>query len=287
MTLSTIKPRLISRSPKTRAAEQRGLTMIELLIALGLGVFLLAGILQVFVGSRQSFEVIHAQSSMQEAGRFSMAMMGAELRQTGYMNIGTITATNGDTMAQQLANIVDGESMMEEKWPDSGNFDAGAAVYGQTDAAGFAGNDAKGNSEFVAFRVQGDPDLNMTDCAGNAMPTGTADIVEMSFYVDTNEQLRCRTGNTDSILVSGVEHMKVQYGLTAATLPPAAVSYVDADSVADWSDVVTVRLGILTVSDNSPLDDSEVDYDLLGEEFTYSEGRARQVFTQTIFLRNR
>ena len=91
--------------------DQLGLTLIELFIALGLGVFLLAGILQVFIGSRQSFEVIHAQSAMQEAGRFGMTMAGTELRKSGYINPGIIDDTNGDIMAQYLANIVDDHLM--------------------------------------------------------------------------------------------------------------------------------------------------------------------------------
>ncbi|MGB5325146.1 MAG: prepilin-type N-terminal cleavage/methylation domain-containing protein, partial [Pseudomonadales bacterium] len=47
--------------------RQRGITLIELMVSMVIGLFMVAGILQVFVGSRQSLDVIRAQSSMQEA----------------------------------------------------------------------------------------------------------------------------------------------------------------------------------------------------------------------------
>lgn len=273
--------------------DQLGLTLIELFIALGLGVFLLAGILQVFIGSRQSFEVIHAQSAMQEAGRFGMTMAGTELRKSGYINPGIIDDTNGDIMAQYLANIVDGEDLFTQQWPSAGDFEEGAAVVGDTADSGLTGT--AGATESLSFRLQGDPSAASTDCAGNLIPTATGDIVEMTYYVDDDNQLRCQTGGNAAspgsvVLVSGIERMKVLYGVAGATLPAVAVKYVDAASMttADWADVVTVRLALLTVSDNSPLDADNHDYQLLGETVTKgSDRKARQVFTQTVALRNR
>ena len=276
-------------------SRQRGLTMIELLIALGLGVFLLSGILQVFMGSRQSFEVIHAQAAMQEAGRFGMTLVGGTLRQAGYINAGIIDPAQGDEMAQKLANIIDGEDKFEEHWPAENNFEAGSAVYGQDSPASLGLTDADGDSEVVTFRVQGDPDVTLIDCAGNDMPTGETEIVEMSYYVDTDEQLRCQTSRDANnpgshILVSGVEQMKVIYGVSDPNPPFRPVKYVESADMAadDWPNVVAVRLGFLTVSDNSPLERSDITYNLLGTDVDAgADGRARRVFTQTVTLRNR
>ena len=49
---------------------------------------------------------------------------------------------------------------------------------------------------------------------------------------------------------------------------------------------MTVRVAILAVSDNQPPDRSQQDYDLLDEQdISFSDGKARQGFTQTIALR--
>jgi len=62
--------------------------------------------------------------------------------------------------------------------------------------------------------------------------------------------------------------------------------YVTGGDVVDWTRVMTVRVAILAVSDNEPLDRSAQQYDLLDEEgLSFSDGKARQVFTQTIALR--
>lgn len=285
--------RAVPRCPAR--SKQSGLTLIELMIALGLGVFLLSGILQVFLGSRQSFEVIHAQAAMQEAGRFSMTLVGGTLRQAGYINAGAIDPNQGDEMAQKLANIIDGEDKFEEHWPAENNFEAGAAVYGQDSPTGLGLTDADGDSEVVSFRIQGDVDVAMTDCAGNDMPDGETDIVEMSYYVDSDDQLRCQTSRDATnpgshVLVSGVEQMKVIYGVSDDTPPFRPIKYVDSASmgVDDWPNVVAVRLGLLTISDNTPLDRVDTTFSLLGTDVDAgADGRARRVFTQTITLRNR
>ena len=284
-----------SHRQSTPKAKQQGLTLIELMIALGLGVFLLSGILQVFMGSRQSFEVIHAQAAMQEAGRFGMTLVGGTLRQAGYINAGTIDPVQGDEVAQKLANLIDGEDKFEERWPAENNFEAGSAVFGKDSPSGLGLTDADGDSEVVAFRIQSDPDVTLIDCAGNDMPDGETEIVEMSYYVDDEEQLRCQTSRDANnpgshILVSGVEQMKVIYGVSDPNPPFRPIKYVETASMADddWPNVVAVRLGLLTVSDNAPLERSDTTFNLLGADVDAgADGRARRVFTQTITLRNR
>lgn len=57
-----------------------GLAMVELLIAMGVGLFLVGGILQVMVSSKASYRLGEAQARVQENGRFAVQVLAADLR---------------------------------------------------------------------------------------------------------------------------------------------------------------------------------------------------------------
>jgi len=62
------------------ARPSSGLSLIEILIALVLGLFLLAGIIQVLASARAAYRLAEAQARTQENGRFAMQYLARELR---------------------------------------------------------------------------------------------------------------------------------------------------------------------------------------------------------------
>ncbi len=64
------------RSPR----PARGLSLIEVLVAMVLGLFLLAGIIQVLVSARTAYRLAEAQARTQENGRYAMQFLARELR---------------------------------------------------------------------------------------------------------------------------------------------------------------------------------------------------------------
>ncbi|WP_168734323.1 PilW family protein [Pseudothauera nasutitermitis] len=68
-------------------ASQRGLTIVELMIGLLLGVLLLGGVLYVYLGSSQTYRSTEALSRVQESGRFAMDFLSSDLRQAGYKGV--------------------------------------------------------------------------------------------------------------------------------------------------------------------------------------------------------
>lgn len=60
-----------------------GITLVELLVAMTIGLFLTAGILSLLVGTRQSYRTNDAIAEVQETGRFLSGFLGFELRQVG------------------------------------------------------------------------------------------------------------------------------------------------------------------------------------------------------------
>lgn len=70
--------------PQKPVLRQRGLTLIEIMVALTLSLLLLAGMIQVFQSNKQSYRVQDALSRVQESGRFAVDFIARDLRMAGF-----------------------------------------------------------------------------------------------------------------------------------------------------------------------------------------------------------
>ncbi len=85
--------------PRTR---QRGVTLIELMIAMLLGLFLMSGVFLVFSKSKQAYRYQNGLAQVQEQGRFAINFLTTSVRVAGFpgddMPPGNkIEGTDGDT----------------------------------------------------------------------------------------------------------------------------------------------------------------------------------------------
>jgi type IV pilus assembly protein PilW len=62
----------------------RGFSMVELMVALVITLILLAGVSQIFLGSKKSFVIQDALGRMQENGRYAMEVITQDIRRAGY-----------------------------------------------------------------------------------------------------------------------------------------------------------------------------------------------------------
>ncbi len=77
--------------------RSRGIGLIELLIALALGLIISAAVMQVFLTSRTTYRMQEAMARVQENGRFAVGYMANDIRMAGYMgcgNLGSITVND-------------------------------------------------------------------------------------------------------------------------------------------------------------------------------------------------
>lgn len=68
----------------TSKKRQAGVTLIELMISLTIGLILVAAVGYVYVGSRQSFRTQEALSRMQENARYAFDVIGKDIRLAGF-----------------------------------------------------------------------------------------------------------------------------------------------------------------------------------------------------------
>lgn len=71
-------------TPIVRPGIQQGFTLIEMMIAITIGLLLLAGLGTVYLGSQQTFRQQEALARMQEGARYAFEVMTLEIRQVGY-----------------------------------------------------------------------------------------------------------------------------------------------------------------------------------------------------------
>ncbi|MEX0731791.1 MAG: PilW family protein [Aquisalimonadaceae bacterium] len=64
--------------------KQSGLSLVELMVAVVLGLLLMTGIFSVFLASKQTYRLSDAVSRMQENGRFALEMLASDIRMAGH-----------------------------------------------------------------------------------------------------------------------------------------------------------------------------------------------------------
>jgi type IV pilus assembly protein PilW len=115
----TIK--LNARPGSQHLSSQAGLSLVELMVAMTISLFLLAGVVQIFLGSKQSYRVNDGLSRLQENARYAFDRIAQDLNAGGYMGCndsasvdakGALLLTNALTNAAatgyDFANPLDG-----------------------------------------------------------------------------------------------------------------------------------------------------------------------------------
>ncbi len=92
----------------------RGYSLVELMVALTIGLVLLLGVGAVFVTSRTTYEASETQARMVDDGRFIMQVLGNDLRMAGTWGRNSFTTlvdnrTNGSFERQGALHLMDGD----------------------------------------------------------------------------------------------------------------------------------------------------------------------------------
>lgn len=144
-----------NRSPLVRrpmAAAMRGVTMVELLIAMVIGLGLTAGVVQVYVGNNQTERHQQAHQLMQENGRFAMHFLAREVRMAGYM--GCLSEIDED----DINNTLDGS-------PPSFRPDAGIEGWESDHGSGTALGEAYASQDDLAVESTSSGNWSTSDSA--------------------------------------------------------------------------------------------------------------------------
>ena len=84
--------------------KQHGMTLIELMVALAIGAFLMIGAITVFMQSRTTFRVTESLARMQENARFAIDVLEPDVRMAHYWGLTTLTGSILNRAAPTAAN---------------------------------------------------------------------------------------------------------------------------------------------------------------------------------------
>jgi type IV pilus assembly protein PilW len=119
---------------------QYGITLVELMVAMVIGLLLAAGISQVFVSSQQTYRITEEQSRLQENARFALEFITRDVREAGYTGCRAIEEMNVQTVANAPVpnytenSIINGnEATSAAVWAPALNASISGSVVGGTD----------------------------------------------------------------------------------------------------------------------------------------------------------
>lgn len=270
--------------------KQTGLSLIELLIAMLIGLFLLIGITTSYLSSKKSSVTRDQVSILQDNGRAALEILTETLQHAGYRSTSLGLLEDAFMINDQPTSTSCGGTINSVVNPN---------IFPATN---IVNDNATGDS--IGITYLGDNELN-TDCAGGlveALPAecrvGSGAAAEASeiynaFFIDNNTAtLQCAGSRSTAPvdIAEGVENIQILYGINADDDDSKSVErYVRASDVGnDWGLVVSIQIAILV---RTPLEiktqaESKT-FSLLDEEVTTNNDRfQRAVFTTSINLRN-
>lgn len=94
--------------------HQKGLSLVELIIAIALSLFLMAGVIQLFLGSKITFTTQQSMSRVQETGRLAIDFIAQDVRMAGFTGFRGrgVTITNTVTPINAFNNYQEGISVL-------------------------------------------------------------------------------------------------------------------------------------------------------------------------------
>ena len=215
----------------TLKSHRNGFSLIELLIAIFITLFLVAGMLGIIVSMRGSFQTQDQLQRVQENERFVLTVLDNTIRDAGFFSNPTVSTALTAFPMTTTANA------------DGTTFVVGQVISGTTGGSATA-------SDTVNVRFQTDTGDGLMNCVGDTNTTGAAITWTNSFAVNASNQLVCAVsinGGTPSapvVLVDNVASMKVLYGVDT-NADGSADEYVASTAISTtpaWTNVNSVRL---------------------------------------------
>lgn len=94
-------PHLTTRHPVARRSRALGASIIEVMVALTVGLVLIAGALNLYVTSSRNYTVHETSDRLEEAARYAFAVMEPDIREAGFWGLvkGATSVTGGSSQA--------------------------------------------------------------------------------------------------------------------------------------------------------------------------------------------
>ena len=218
-----------------RSNRQQGFTLLEIMIAMAIGLFLVGALLTIVQSNKAVFLNQNQLVQLQDSERMAMTLMSEVIQEAGYFPDPTTNTVGGTLIA-------------------NGAFANSQAITGGYVAA------APGDTISVRYMTAGGDGI--LNCSGVANPVGgpnTLYVNQFNIVVTAGVgQLVCNVTvgavTTPYTLVNGVTNLRVYYGVKTNVAAPGnnADTYLLASQMTagNWGSVITV---MIQLTFNNPL----------------------------------
>jgi type IV pilus assembly protein PilW len=269
----------------TAGPRQRGLTLIELMVGLVIGLVILAATSAAFVTSSNSRREMEISADVIEGGRYAVDILSRELGQAGYYGTLAVPTGPGDLTKLCSTSLADWSNSLQMHVAGWNNADANPSclpdrkpgtaailvqrvstcMVGDVDCEPETADDAylqvsECGSEYTVTPfvlgqgTAGSGVFKLSTSACNGVTTvGKRKFIRRIFYVDGNSVLNYRdvhlTGVSDPVpLVENIEQMHFEYAIDS-TLDGTPDSFASAPAtLTDWSNAIGVRVWLMARS---------------------------------------
>lgn len=212
---------------RCRPSNTRGFTLVELMVAMLIGIFLSMALTGIYVSLKRSFFSEDSIVNTQENQRLALSMLTNSIQSAGYfpdpLGSDSVTAFAADT-------------------PDTPFTTAGQVIHGTS-----------GDQESISVRYLTQPNDGILNCTGAENDTGANAIFTNTFSVNPSHELVCESstngGDGNSVVLArNISKLEFQYA-TDSDSDGVVDAYLDADGVdgaaeAGWNRVHAVRIEI-------------------------------------------
>ncbi len=135
--------------------RQKGIGLVEIMVALVVSSLLVAGVVQIFISNRQAYQLQSELAELQENGRFSFQFLTQDLRMAGYMGCSrNLEVRNNLNNPDQYAYNLGGEAI-------TGLYVDGAGTLSGVIPLGLDLGDLTPNTDVVMLRRAGDGSVDL------------------------------------------------------------------------------------------------------------------------------
>lgn len=248
--------------PVSMRSRVRGISLIEVMISLVIGLVIVGAVLVSIIGSSKTGRYQSAYAQMNEDAQIGLSILSRDLQMAGYSQpTGLVNTGAAGTPTFKLSFSTLGTSTFVIGC-DTGFASATAATV------------VCGTATTPAIEVAYEADVRNTvpagvantpsDCLGNAIAAGPPFVARNRYFLSTGNsgrpELSCASNNaanTPQPLIENIEGMKIWYGVSVLANPTQVVRYVTATQIAalgavaaaaEWNQVISVRVCLLVRS---------------------------------------
>lgn len=209
--------------------RQSGFTLLELMIALFIGVLLLTGVIQIYASSKQAYRSQEASGQLQDLSRFVIDSMSRQLRYAGMRNSALLSFD--DSFPVIAPNALPWPNTWPNTWQVG--FGAGTTVVGQDDVDG---NGIPQDRLYFRSQAYSQFGSALSGCSGQDIGSSgqvfangnlgnlqniDGDVVPFSwsaYYVDGQNRLNCLFNGTNNIITDNVLGLDILYRVDVSNI---------------------------------------------------------------------